>query len=312
MLQLTDLKGNPLLKDLTEEQLSEIANLSKNDEDDVIAKITRRNADQIEEEIFAITGNKKAPGAKYFDYMKTEMAGLKTAADAAGQSKTELTNQIADLKKQLKEGSGDESLKKRITELEQAETDLTKRVTELTGLSEKLKTEHADELSKRDEYSIGIDARSQILASINGKKPKAGLDQETYEEIVSNRIDKILKEYKKEYVTVEGGSKKIHFRNEKGEQLLDARKAPHTPETLANDMLKSLWGKEDQPGVGTGAGGKTPPVSLGTASTQTEANEYIRETLSKDGLSPIDNAEEYQDAFNKMYNEAEVAKLPVS
>ena len=77
MLTREILKSNTTLSELTDEQINAIAELSKNDENSVIASKTRDIWDSVDNDIKSITGETKPHGVKSYDHFKSILSGWK-------------------------------------------------------------------------------------------------------------------------------------------------------------------------------------------------------------------------------------------
>ena len=104
MLTVEMLRQNSVLTGLTDEQLTAIATMSQNDENQVIGKRIGELHGQYDQDIFGITGVKKRDGEKSYDYNKRvlgdykakleEQKGIKEQLETANAKVTELQGKL--------------------------------------------------------------------------------------------------------------------------------------------------------------------------------------------------------------------------
>lgn len=300
------------LKGLTQEQVTAIVTLSENDENVVIANKVSEFATRIEQDFEAVTGIKKDPNEKYYDYIKRGGKTLKEHADQGGKV-SEYQEKITALEKQLKEKSSDPALKSRLDELQQQLTDEKARVSELQQLTEASKKDYEAKLGEKDSKFLEYRAQLELMEALKGKTPKAGLSQEVFGELVDVRIRSLLGKYTPELVQTSSGEV-MQWRDSEGKILNNEQNglAPFTSKELAlNEVADIIDAGKKQNGTGTSSGkpsGSNRVISINGAKTKQEATEAIRQGLAAQGIAATDP--KYQDAFDKAYKEVP-ADLPL-
>ena len=160
MAFIDDIKKNDKLKELQEDVLNELDTVYRNNEQVAINEITSRNAKQIEEDVFKLSGNEKPQGMKYYEYVKTEFNRLKENV----VPKTEfegLKSEFEKAQKMIETGLSDETAKQQLsdykTRIAQLETDLQQKD---NTYAETLAQRDAAELQKEFVGINGFSARN--------------------------------------------------------------------------------------------------------------------------------------------------------
>lgn len=313
MLTTELLKGSPALAGLTDEQLTAIAEMSQNDENAVIGRRIGELHGQYDKDILAITGQAKGQGEKTYDFLKrvySDMAqkvkdGSTTAAQLANANKT-----IDELKAKIASGSADESLKQQlkdaITKSNQLQAQITANVAafdkERNSLKEEVKNVHLDYAFK---------------AATSGMKFKAGITDAIAGILLGSAKGEVLTKGTPDFIDDGLGGKKLVFRDATGAILNNPANNlnPYTVEELL--MQTSLKDVIDT-GKKTPGGGTTPDpkpavkdttYSIGSATTQVEADNMLEEQLLANGLTR--DSHEFHEELLKARIANGVDKLPI-
>lgn len=136
-----------------------LENYGKKIEEEVIPTKISELHNRYDEDVFAVTGLKKNPTEKTYDFVKRVLASYKSDAEKSGT----LAKEIADLKKQIADGTGD---KKTLQDLEA----MQKAYNELQATKDK---EITDLKTDYDKYKI----RSEIMSATSGMTFKKGIPE---------------------------------------------------------------------------------------------------------------------------------------
>ena len=312
MLTKELLKGSTVLAALTDEQMTAITTLSKNDENAVIAKKTGEIHGQYDRDIEAVTGLKKPDGLKTYDWMKTdvlpkvkETADIQVKLDKAKADKTEL-------EKKLKDGKVDEVVKQQLE-------DATKLVTDLQAKAVTDKETYDKSLADVNAANANILVNNEFDKALVGKKFKDDkiISPAVRESFIANAKTAILAENKPDWVDKAGGGKTLVFRDAGGAILGNPANGlnPFTAEELfiskigdVLDLGKNQKGAgSGSPDGGAGAGGTI--LDLSGAKTQVDADELATTFLMDKGLTR--GSGEFSTEFTKIRDENKVSELPL-
>ena len=125
-LTATLLKANNGLAGLTDEQISIIEELSRNDENTVIGNRIGELHGQYDNDVFSVTGQAKRQGEKSYDYVKRVLGDYKAkaaTADALNAQITDLQSQIEGYKKTIAEGKGSEAIAQQLKDTQKQLSD---------------------------------------------------------------------------------------------------------------------------------------------------------------------------------------------
>jgi hypothetical protein len=236
-----------------------------------------------DQDVLSITGLKKEPTEKTYDFVKRVLSSYKTDAEKGKTFETE----ISSLKKQISDGNGDQALKNELKSVQEAYKLLqTERETEVT----KLKSEH-------ETYK----AKSEIMSGLPGIQIKKGLPDDATQTFINSVVEKLVSTSQwqdGELVFMENGVVKRNPHN--------ALK-PFTAPEMLKDMLKSITDTSRKPdGKGPGLNdaaefekdknGKITKVSLLLPDSV-----KTKEDLSKHlvGIGLLRGTQEYQAAYSE-------------
>ena len=290
MLTAELIKKSEKLASLSEEQLSEIVELSRNDETAVIQKTVGEIHGKYDADILEVTGKQRPQGMKTYDFIKA------TIADVL-KEKQNLEEQLG------KSGGLDEAAKKKLADKD----------TELNALRAKL-AEKDSELETKIKEMQTKEKQVRVDMHLDGVLQSLKFKDAIPQSIRPALIAKAKEDLRKVADVQDDGT--IVFRNEDGSIRTNPSNTlkPYTAVELASEALKDVLenariikGTETQPNAG-GASGKVVSVDVSTAKTQLEADEIIINKLMQDGL--VRGTREFYDRHKQEREAAGVQKLP--
>ena len=275
------IKGSDVLKGLTDDQVKEIVTLSTNDEQIVIGKKIGEVHGKYDEDIKALTGLDKNSGEKTYAYLKRAVKEKMPDVSKLKETIETQKTAIADLTKKIKDGSADETLKSKLVDAEKTLETLRTQMTEK-------ETEHANKLKEME-----AEVSSQLFeAHLESEVSKLVFKPDT-DDAVKAAMVSVAKDYiKGQYTTDTDGNGNVIYKDKDGNlaRNKDNKSFPFTTEELLTSKLGPIIG-ESKPGGGTGAGGKRSSggsIDLSSATSQVEAEDMIRESLMKKGITTTD------------------------
>lgn len=295
------------IEGLTDEQIGKIEELSKNDENSVIAAKLREVHDRYDADIKQVTGIDKPLTEKSYDFMKRVLSEYKTQ----GEAPNELQGQIEELKAQnkeltakMKDGASDDVLKQKLTDSETLISKLREDLRNQQKTHEQSLLEKEHELSNFKLTSIQ-DASDRDLVF------KSDLDKKTLSYHKQGARQEAMQTGKPEIADVDGRTA-IIFRDENGQIITDDNNL-RKPLTYA-DRYKSLLSPVldvSSTISGTGAKGVNgkPLLGGGNWSTKVEATKAISKELIENGYSV--GTSEYESKLTEMYQAHNVKDLPL-
>lgn len=305
------LRANAGLASLSDEQLSIIAELSRNDENTVIGTRIGELHGQYDADVLSVTGIAKNQGEKSYDYVKRILADYKQKAagsEALNSQIADLQSQIETYKKTIAEGKGNEAISQQLK-------DAQKQLADTQALFEAKNKEWKDKydgLNRQYQQSL-IDA--EFGKSLQSIKFKAIYPESVQRTLVDSAKRTILAAAKPDWVD-ENGTKKLVFRDAAGNIMTNQenRLNPFTPGELLQrelkDVLDTGW---KQTGAGTqgfqGNGGASGLLDLTGITNQVDADDAIRKHLM--GLGFTRGSKEFSDESMKLRKEYQVDKLPI-
>lgn len=313
MLTKELLKANAELTGLTDEQLSVIENLSKNDEDRVIGTRIGEVYRQEDETIKTLTGYERQGDEKTYIYRERVLKDLASKAkenDGLNKQIADLTKEKARLEKVIADGEGDGEAKKALQQAQRDLASITKQYTDL-------KTEYDGARSKYDAEILGIRIDNELALASKGFKFKEGLPEAVTRVVLDQAVAKI-KGMNPEFVEGSDGKKSLVFKDETGARLLNKEHHldPFTANELIANELKAM-GVLDEGRKQTGGGTSTPTggggkgnysADIAGAKTQVEAYEAIAQSLMAQGLTKGSAA--FEKAMTDSWDTNNVASLP--
>lgn len=306
------IKANAELATLSDAQLTAIATLSVNDENQVINNKIGELHGRYDQDVKEVSGVDKNQGEKSYDYMKRVLGDFKSKIGGATELQTKITGyetEIANLKKQISEGKGDEVIRQQLKDAQ----------TELATLKTQYETDKQTWGTKEKEFSqqiTGIQVDTQFDKAVAGLKFKAGYPEGVQRTLLKSTKDGILNQYKPDWVEVDG-QKVMVFRDSKGEILRNKNNAlnPYTAQELISEQLKEVLdlGKKTT-GAGTEEPGKNPQetieiVDIAGAKTQVQADEIIVKYLMQNGETR--GSASFAEKQRKLREDNGVNKLPL-
>lgn len=310
MLSVEILKGN--ISDLTDEQYQKIAELSKNDENTVIAAKVREIHDRYDEDFKEVLGIEKPVGEKTYKFWKDEVRKIKEG-DKSGDLQrqiTDLKKEKSELEKQVKDGKGDEAMKKQIADLTQKVTDKENTITALRGEAKKKEEEYKSEIGKESQKIVELKVGNSFANALQGVKFMDGIPQAAIEATINVAKNNVLSKGKVEFQKDEQGNEIAVFRNDQGTLIANPNNLmkPYTAGEMLLEQLKDVVAK---PSKGGGGGPNDPKdvtvLDMSGVQSKNEATSRIRTYLSAQGLQP--GSQEYLEQQNKLYTDNKVSEM---
>lgn len=308
------LRGNAATANLSDEQISAVVEMSKNDESAVIGQKVGEIYGGLDADILSASGIAKNGSEKTYDYAKRVIGAIKEQAGNVA----ELNTQIADLTKEkarlesvIAKGGADAETKRA---LEQAKADLANVTREYGELKTKFDTaeaEHAKAL-------FGMKIDGEFAKATAGLKFKADLPASVVSVLTEQAVAKV-KGMNPEYIDDGNGGKVLAFMdNGTPRRNPENNLRPFTAAELVAKELSTMgvletWrkqtgaGSQGQP-TGNGNGGT---VDLSGARTQDEAHEIVAKQLMAQGM--VNGSKEFADAMAKAWkdNHDAIKALPI-
>lgn len=306
------IKANAELATLSESQLAAIATLSVNDENHVINTKIGELHGRYDEDVKAVTGIEKNQGEKSYDYVKRVLGDFKSRIGGATELQNKITEyetEIANLKRQISEGKGDEVIRQQLKDAQ----------TELATLKTQYDTDKQAWGNKEKEFSqqiTSIQVDTQFEKAVAGLKFKAGYPEGVQKTLIKSTKDAILSQYKPDWVEADG-KKIMVFRDAKGEILRNKSNGlnPYTAQELISDQLKEVLdaGQKKAGAVtedpGKGGTDTIEIVDIAGAKTQVQADEIIVKYLMQNGETR--GSASFAEKQRKLREDNGVNKLPL-
>lgn len=314
MLTIEMLRQNSALTGLTDNQLTAIAEMSKNDENTVIGTKIGALHGQYDTDILGITGIKKNDGEKSYDYAKRVLSEYKKNAESAETVRKELNaakEQVKELQTKLEKGAGDETLRQQLKDAK----------AQVTQLQTQLQTKETEFNSKKTEFETTLKNTHvdyAFQAATAGIKFKSGITEPIQKTLLNAAKAEILAKGTPDFIDDGQGGKKLVIRGADGNILNNPKNNlnPYTMQELVMETsLKDVidTGRK-QPGGGTGGidpvpGGTGGTLDLSGVKNQVEADKVIEAHLLANGLTR--DSQEFATQSLQLRTENNVANLPI-
>lgn len=313
MLTVELLKQNTALASLSDDVLSVISEMSKNDENTVIGTRIGALHGQYDADILSVTGIKKNDGEKSYDYAKRVLAKYKKEVDSATSLKQSLEDanaKVTELQSQIEAQKGNETLAQQLkdakTQVSQLQAKLTAKETELT--------------TKKQEYDTAIKNTHidyAFKAAIGELTFKSNISEPIQKALISAAKAEVLAKGTPDLITDTSGNQILVLRGADGNIINNPNNSlnPYTikelvMETSIKDALET--GHEQKGGGTKGKGGPSKGASLvdlTNAKTQVEASDIISKYLLANGLTR--DSQEFADQFMQLRADNNIANLPI-
>lgn len=306
--------ANAALAGLTDEQITALENLSKNDENTVIGAKVGEIYKEFDSKVLNITGIARNGNEKTYNYFERAANVLKDSAKDSTEFKKQvetLTAEKTRLEKVVSEGGADLETKKQLT---QAKADLTAVTTQYNDL----KTNHDKAIEAHTTELFGVRVKNDMQSAISGVKFKAEFPASVTKVLTDQALAKV-QGLNPEYIDNGNGSKQLVFKDETGAVMRNPENQlnPYTAADLIQKELKGLGvldegrkaagGGTGGDGGGNGGGGKSN-IDVSAAKTRVEANEAIVGNLMAQGLT--NGSDEFQTALSQAWTDNKVSELP--
>lgn len=263
------------IEGMNDELAATIAEMSKNDEDEVIRSRSRTMWDTLDNSVLTASGVKKAsPDEKTSEYAARVIGLMKGKAekfDEQTENLSRMKSELTNLKKQLDEGGGD------------------------AGLAEKLEKERQDRLKTQkeygalkdeyDQYKTNVETRiktESIRGELNSALSSIKFKPDIADGIKNLAVDSITKKLlaMQPEITETEGIRQLIFRKEDGTMLMNPENKlnPYTPAELFAKEFKALdildTGKETTGGGTSASGGTGGNGTIDLAGCKTKADAF--------------------------------------
>lgn len=305
------IKANAELATLSDAQIGAIVTLSVNDENQVINTKIGELHGRYDQDVKEASGVDKNQGEKSYDYIKRVLVDFKSKVGGATELQAKITGyetEIANLKKQISEGKGDEVIRQQLKDAQ----------TELATLKTQYDTDKTAWSAKEKEYSQEISdvkVDTQFEKAISDIKFKAGYPESVQHTLIKSAKSAILGMYKPDWIENDG-KKTMVFRDAKGEIARNKSNSlnPYTAFELLSEQLKDVL----DPGRKVTGGGTEDPknnnnviqlIDISSARTQIEADEIIVKYLMQNGETR--GSASFAEKQKKLREDNNVGKLPM-
>ena len=310
------LRANAATAALTDEQVTAIVEMSRNDETAVIGQKTGEIYGGLDADILAASGIAKNGTEKTYDYAKRVIGEIKGQAGNAAQMQAQiadLTKEKARLEAAVAKGGDAETQRA----LQQAKADLAA----VTGQYTELKTKYDAAEQQHAQALMDVRLDGEFARASAGLKFKPDIPASVHPVLVRQAVEKV-KAMRPEFIDdgQNAGTKILAFKDETGAILRnpETNLNPFTASELVQRELRGLGVLEDgrkQAGTGTRettpGGGTGGAVDISGAQTQSEAAEAISKTLLAQGMTI--GSDKYQRAFDEAWknNLTTIKALPL-
>ena len=312
MLTTEMLRQNSLLSGLSDEQISAISEMSKNDENTVIGTKIGALHGQYDNDILSVSGVKKKDGEKSYDYAKRVLTEYKSKIEAVSTIEKELESSkalVTELQAKLEKGIDDDTLRKQLSDTK----------SQVTQLQAQLQAKDAELTSKKSEFEtalVNTHVDYAFKAATAGIKFKSGITEPVQKTLLNAAKAEILAKGTPEFMD-DNGSKKLVIRDTNGNIINNPKNNlnPYTIEELVMETsLKDVIDNgRQQTGGGTGPGkntsNSTVSIDLSNVKSQVEADKAIESYLLANGITR--DSQEFSDKSLAIRTENNVAELPL-
>ena len=298
MLQKDTIIANESLKGITDEQISAIETLSKNDEDAVIGAKFGEVYRQMDATIEKATGVRRNGDEKTYLYLERAAKEYANKYSDYDSLKTKVT----DLEDKISKG-GDAALK---AELERTKGELESSKTAFNTFKSTFDKEKGDYEKRLKDYKID----SAIQSAKEGFTFKQGYP----ESVMNTLMGQAIANVKSKNPTLEerDGVSTLVFHDAEGKPLLSAENKlnPYTAKELLRKEFEAMEILENKPTKGAGGKPSQPTAgALSGAATQMEADEAISQMLLEKGITKT--SLKYKAEYDRIWEENKISDLPL-
>lgn len=306
------LKANAATASLTDEQVTAVVEMSRNDEASVIGQKTGEIYGGLDKDILEASGIEKNGTEKTYDYAKRVIGVIKGQVGDNQELQNQIKSLTADksrLEAELAKG-GDAETKRLLAQKEADLANVTKEFTELKTKYDNAETEHAKAiLNMRMEGEF-----KGVNVTFKKDLPK------TVTDVLMDQAVAKVKAMNPEYIDDGNGGKVLAFKGADGAIMRNPETSlkPYTANELIIKELSAM-GVLETGRVQTGTGTKeVPPTYSGAntdisgAKTQNEATEIITRSLLAQGITIA--SKEFEQKKNEIWtaNKDFLKKLPIA
>lgn len=312
MLTIEMLRQNPTLSGLSDNVLTAIADMSKNDEATVIGTRIGELHGQYDTDILGITGIAKNDGEKSYDYLKRVLGTYKEGISQQSKLQSDLQQAKAEvdtLKAKIADGSADAALKQQLKDAKAQVAQLQQQLTTVNETVEKNKKEFDEKLkSTHVDYAFA--------SAVAGLKFKDIIPESVRPVLLASAKAEVLAKGTPDFVDDGKGGTVFVLRGQDG-NVLNNVKNNLNPYTLSELLMEtSLKDALDTGKVqtGGGTGGHTTEVSgvsldFSAAKNQVDADKIIETYLLSKGYTR--DSVEFSEQSMQIRSENNIANLPI-
>lgn len=305
------LRANAGLTGLTDEQVSAIVELSRNDENTVIGNRIGELHGQYDQDVLSVTGIVKRQDEKSYDYVKRVLGDYKAKAAGADELNAKITTlqtEIEGYKKTIAEGKGNEAVAQQLK-------DAQKQLKDTQDLFDSKQKEWQDKYDTLNTQYQQSQINAEFDKALQGIKFKSIYPESVQQTLIDSAKRTVLSTAKADWVE-ENGARKLVFRDASGNIMTNPENKlnPFTPAELLTRELKDVidTGRQ-QRGTGTqgnqgGQGGSTY-LDMTGITNQVDADDAINKHLMALGFTR--GSKEFADEALKLRQENGVDKLPL-
>ena len=297
MLTREILRQNAAFAELSDDIISQIEQMSRNDEETVIGKRIGEIHQQYDKTIFETTGIARNGDEKSYKYLERAAKALREKvqnADSLNDKIAALEKEKEELQKKITEGGGEE--------LQAVNAELAKTKQQYNALKKQMDEREGEYKKQLFDVQVGFD----MSQAVSGLKLRADIPEAAARVLVESAVNKVKTSYNPEYVET-NGVKKLVFKDENGVTLNNPQNSlePYTAKELLQNELKTMGILDEgrkQTGGGThgGSGGSGGGSSVDISGAKTQA-------LNKQVL--VYCSSEYQHAFVKAWFDNNITQL---
>lgn len=315
MITVEMLNQNPAVSGLTDAQKAVIAEMSRNDENNVIGTRIGALHGQYDADILSITGIAKNAGEKSYDYAKRVLNDYKSQLGSTTELQAKLAKAektVADLQAKIQKGEGDEALRQQLK-------DTKAQVTQLQSQLQAKETELTTEKAKFDSDLKNVHIDYAFSSATSGLKFKSGISEAVQRVLINSAKSEVLAKGTPDFIDDGQGGQKLVLRDANGVILNNPKNNlnPYTLEELVMETsLKDVLdtGKQQTGGgtggnFGGGTGGGSAVLDLTGVKNQVEADKVIANHLLANGLTR--DSEEFAEQSMQLRNDNNVGNLPL-
>lgn len=310
MLTREIITSSQVLAGLTEEQLSAIETLSRNDEEQTMGQRFGEVYRQMDETILNATGIRRDGAEKTYRYLSRAMEQVKGQLSDHEQLKADIDSLRAEkerLEKSLAEGGGDVSAR----EIARLQAEVESTMAKYKDLEKK----HKEAELRHEKELLDTKVGADIESAMSGMKFRKGISDSVLS-VLKAQVSREILGMNPGYEDDGKGGRRLMFHDEKGAVLRNQSNSlnPYTAAELVESKFRDMDILDTgfrQTGAGSHGGQDrrtADTVDLSGARTKSEAYEMLVGALTAKGMK-IGSAE-FEEAVGEAWKSFKVSELP--